>query len=88
MSVDDRRHAAEPDAFGDRAAFGCFRLAILEQMIHRRAAWIGDTDCDVSYSSLAGSVEAPAIVPPVPMAQMKPSILPLHSSQISGPVET
>jgi len=33
-------------------------------------------------------VEAPAIVPPVPMAQMKPSTRLLHSSQISGPVET
>jgi len=33
------------------------------------------------------NVEAPAIVPPVPIAQIKPSILPPHSSQISGPVE-
>ena len=45
-AVDDRRHAAEPNAFGYRAAFGRFRLAILEQMKHRRAPRIGDTDCD------------------------------------------
>ena len=33
-------------------------------------------------------IEVPAIVPPVPTEQMKPSTLPCVSSQISGPVES
>ena len=49
QSVDDRSDAAEPDAFGDRAAFGRRCLAVLEQMVHRRAARIGDTDDDVLF---------------------------------------
>ncbi len=34
------------------------------------------------------NIETPASVPPVPIAQMKPSTLPSVSRQISGPVET
>ncbi len=45
----DRRHAAEADAFGDRAAFSCFCLAVLEQMIHRRAARICHADYNVFF---------------------------------------
>ena len=47
-TIDDRRHAAKPDAFGNRTAFGGFRLTILEQVVHRRAARIGNADCDSS----------------------------------------
>src|SRR5262249_45610882 len=47
QSVDDRRDAAKADAFGYGAAFGRFCLAILEQMVHRRPARIGDADDDV-----------------------------------------
>src|SRR3954470_12708555 len=45
--VDDRRHAAEPDAFGDRAALGGFSLALGEQVVHRGAARISNADHDV-----------------------------------------
>ena len=44
-----RRHAAKPDAFGNGAAFGRLGLAVLEQMIHRSAARVGDADRDVSF---------------------------------------
>src|SRR5579885_312711 len=46
-TLDDRRDPAESDAFGNRAAFGRFGFAILEQMIHRRAARIGAPGDDV-----------------------------------------
>src|SRR3974390_2574373 len=45
--LDDVGHAAEPDALGDRAAFGRPHLAVREQIVHRRAARIGDADDDV-----------------------------------------
>ena len=47
--LDDRSDPAEPDAFGYRAAFGRFGLAVLEQMIHGGAARIGDADRDVFF---------------------------------------
>ena len=45
--LDDRRHAAEPDAFGDRAAFARLGLAVREQIVHRGAARVGAADHDV-----------------------------------------
>ena len=45
--LDDRRDAPEPDAFGDRAAFGRLRFAMGEQIVHRGAARIGAADDDV-----------------------------------------
>ena len=47
--LDDRRDAAEPDAFGDRAALARLGLAMREQIVHRRAARIGDADDDVLF---------------------------------------
>src|SRR5579885_3546084 len=46
-TLDDRRDAAEADAFGNRAALACLGLAGLEQIIHRGAARIGAADDDV-----------------------------------------
>ena len=45
--LDDGRDAAEPDAFGDRAARRRLGLAVLEQFVHRRAMRIGAGDHDV-----------------------------------------
>ncbi len=45
--LDDRRDAGEADPLGDRTAFGHGRLAVLEQVVHRGAARIGDADRDV-----------------------------------------
>src|SRR5262249_39874189 len=46
-AFDDRGHPAEANAFGNGAALGGFGLAVLEEMIHGGAAWVGDADRDV-----------------------------------------
>src|SRR6185312_5637046 len=45
--LDDRSYAAEPDAFGDRAARRRFYFAVLVQIVHGGATGIGDADHDV-----------------------------------------
>src|SRR6185437_9195968 len=44
---DDRSNAAESNTLGDRAAFGRLGFAVPEQVIHGRAARIGDADDNV-----------------------------------------
>ena len=45
------------------------------------------TPITMSFFFSRRKIDAPASVPPVPTEQMKPSMVPLVSSQISGPVE-